>query len=575
MEGGRHVAVAPVGTANGVDPIELAVVLPALQGKQHLVHEVVDVEKLELHSRVVHLDGQSVGDVVAECGHGRVVVRATPLAEQVREAVHQHAGAGLGGVAEEQLLAGLLALAVGMAGVTTINVACIELLSITGHRLPWRLRVSRSVEAKPKLPLREVLGVLRAVDAGQVEHEVGLRAPAVELLSRRVEVVLENILYLYGETAQFAVADVPKTRAQVAPHEALRARYKYLHPSVLLGLLNEVALAGEFLLDVFQRGDLLLRFLHVQLPGVVGVELRQGVARLVALLEVLVVVQTAVVGRNAVEVPQIFGLGALLVGEQRLVHLLAMADADHADVVAVAPEELANGLGLRADGARRRLLNQDVAVTAVLEGEQNQVDGLVEAHDEARHRRLRHRYGVARPYLLDPQRNNRPARAHHVAVARAADLRLARIAALGNGDLLLDGLGDAHGVDGIGGLVGRQTDYRLDSGLYCGRKHIVGAYHVGFNRLHGEELARRNLLQRRGMEDIVDARHGVAARLQQAPHVADKELDLVGNLPDNEPDTRGACRPASSRPARKCGSRLYPCSETAAARHYRKIPCLR
>ena len=294
-------------------------------------------------------------------------------------------------------------------------------------------------------------------------------------------------------------------------------------------LLYEVAGTAEFVLDVLEGGDFFLCFGHVELAGVVGIELGQGVAGLVAFLEELVVVEAAVVGGHAVEIAQVDGLGALLVGQQRLVELLAVADADDLDVLLAASEELADGLGLRGDGAGGSLLDQDVAVLAVLEGEEHQVDGLVKTHDEAGHRGLGHRDGIARTNLFDPQRNHRPARTHHVAVARAADLGLARIAALGYGHLLLDGLGDAHGVDGICRLVGRQTDHGADAGLDCGGEHVVRADDVGLHGLHGEELARRHLLEGGGVEDIVHARHHVAARLQIA-HVADVELDLVGHL---------------------------------------------
>ncbi len=294
-------------------------------------------------------------------------------------------------------------------------------------------------------------------------------------------------------------------------------------------LLNEISLAAKLFLDVLEGGDFFFCFFDVELAGVVGIELGQGVAGLVTFLEELVVVEAAVVGGHAVEVAQVDSLGALLVGQQRLVELFAVADADDLDVLLAASEELADGLGLRGDGAGGSLLHQDVAVLAVLEGEEHQVDGLVQAHDEAGHRRLGHGDGIARTNLLDPQRNHRPARTHHVAIARAANLGLARVAALGHGHLLLDGLGDTHGVDGIGRLVGRQTYHGPDTGLDGGGEDVVSADNVGLDGLHGEEFARRHLLEGGGVEDIVDARHHVAARLQVA-HVADVELDLVGHL---------------------------------------------
>ena len=236
VEGGRHTAVAAVGTANGVDALELAVVLTALQGKQHLVDEVVDVEQFEFDGRVIHLDRQAVGDVVAECRHCRVVVRPAPLAEEIREAVDEHLCACFFRIAEEKLLACLLALPVGMTGVTAYQSGLYR--AAQHHRATVAMAAERVEKRRgeAEVALAEVVGVLGAVDAGQVEHEAGLRAPALEFLRRRVEIVLENIIYLHREAAQLAVADVTQTRAQVASNEALRSRYKYLHPSGFIGV---------------------------------------------------------------------------------------------------------------------------------------------------------------------------------------------------------------------------------------------------------------------------------------------------------------------------------------------------
>ncbi len=127
---------------------------------------------------------------------------------------------------------------------------------------------------------------------------------------------------------------------------------------------------------------------------------------LITFFEIFVVVETAVISRNAVEVTHILGLGALLVGQQSLIHLLAVAYADDLDILLAAAEELADGFCLGAYGARRGFLHEDVAVLAMLESEEHEVDGLVETHDEARHRRLGQRDGIARAYLLNPQRDD-------------------------------------------------------------------------------------------------------------------------------------------------------------------------
>ena len=206
-----------------------------------------------------------------------------------------------------------------------------------------------------------------------------------------------------------------------------------------------------------------------------------------------------------------------------------MPDADDLDVFFLAAEELANGFSLGLDGAGGGFLNEDVAVLAVFEGKEDQVDSLFKAHDEAGHGRLRQGDGLSGADLVDPQGDDAAAGAHDVAVAGAADAGVQGVAALGNGNLLLQGLADAHRVDGIGGLVCRQANHALHPGVDSRIQHIVRADDIGLHGLHREELAARHLLQRRRMEDIINpANRGLERRL--APHVADIELDLMGDL---------------------------------------------
>ena len=206
-----------------------------------------------------------------------------------------------------------------------------------------------------------------------------------------------------------------------------------------------------------------------------------------------------------------------------------MADADDLDVLLLAAEEFADGLGLGLDGAGRGLLDEDVAVLAVLECEEHEVDGLVQAHDESRHARLGEGDGLAVAYLVDPEGDDAAARAHYVAVARAADLGAKGVAALRDGNLLLEGLADAHGVDGISGLVGGKADDTLHAGVNGRVKDVVRANDVGLDGLHREKLAARDLLEGGGVEDVVHAAHGALERGLVA-HVADVEFDLAGCL---------------------------------------------
>ena len=73
--------------------------------------------------------------------------------------------------------------------------------------------------------------------------------------------------------------------------------------------------------------------------------------------------------------------------------------------------------------------------------------------------------------------------------------------------MLHHGLGDAHGVDGIGGLVGGQADNALNTSVNGSMQDIISADDVSLNSLHREELAGRNLLQSGSVEDVVNTRH--------------------------------------------------------------------
>ena len=108
----RAVIPHPARSRDDGQPVELAAVLAAMEGLHHLVHEVVDVQHLKLHRRVADGYRQPVRDVVAERRYRAVVVRPAPLAVQVREAVHQHLHPVLLAVAQEEVLASLLAAAV-------------------------------------------------------------------------------------------------------------------------------------------------------------------------------------------------------------------------------------------------------------------------------------------------------------------------------------------------------------------------------------------------------------------------------------------------------------------------------
>ena len=67
----------------GVEPVIGTVVFFAFERSNHLIYKVIDVEEFHFHTAVIDLYREVVGDVVAEGGDGRVVVRTAPFAEEV------------------------------------------------------------------------------------------------------------------------------------------------------------------------------------------------------------------------------------------------------------------------------------------------------------------------------------------------------------------------------------------------------------------------------------------------------------------------------------------------------------
>ena len=163
----------------------------------------------------------------------------------------------------------------------------------------------------------------------------------------------------------------------------------------------------------------------------------------------------------------------------------------------------------------------------MLEGIQHQIDRIGQRHHEAGHARVGDRDGLARPNLLHKQGNDRAARSHHIAIARAANHRAGafQVAAGGHHYLFHHRFGDAHGVDGIHRLVGAKANHPLHSGIDGSLKDVFGTQHVGTHRLHRMELARRHLLERGRVKNEIHPTHGLF-HAALVTHIANVELEL-------------------------------------------------
>ena len=265
--------------------------------------------------------------------------------------------------------------------------------------------------------------------------------------------------------------------------------------------------------------------LDVELERVVGVVFLHRSQLDFALFEIFVVVEVAGVGGDSVEAAHVLGADEFLAREEGFVELFAVAHADNFGFV-VGVEKFLNRLREVGNGARGSFLNHDVAGVGVLERENHKFHRLFKAHYVARHCGFGDCKRLALFYLLYEKRNYRPARAHHVAVARSANKRVLCCARFRHEHFFHHRLRSSHCVDGIRGFVGGKADYLFDALVDGGRKNVVGAEDVGFDGLKREELARGHLFERGGVEDVVYPVHCVADALNVA-HVADVEFDFV------------------------------------------------
>lgn len=234
---GLHVGLRNVAEPVSLHPLETliaAAVLLAEQGAQHLVDQVVDVEELQLHGWVVHGVGAAVGDGVAEGGHGGVVARAAPLAVEVGEAVDEHRGARASGVLPEQALPRQLRLAVDRSLEAAREARLRGAGEHDGAFVPVALQGVQQLGGEPEVALHELGLLLWAVDAGQVEHEVGAGAVVLQLLLGRVDVVLHDLegeeRLVFG-AAVLAVPYVLQRAAEVPADEAPGAGDEDAHPT--------------------------------------------------------------------------------------------------------------------------------------------------------------------------------------------------------------------------------------------------------------------------------------------------------------------------------------------------------
>lgn len=234
---GLHVGVGDVAellALHALQSLVAAAVLTPQQGAQHLVDQIVDVEELQLDRGVVDGVGAAVGDGVAEGGDGGVVARAAPLAVGVGEAVDEYRRPSALGIFAEEALPRELGLAVDRSLEAARQARLRGAGEHDGASVAVALERLEQRGGEPEVALHELRFVLGAVDAGQVEDEVGAGAVLLQLPGRRVEVVLHDLERQQARVllaAVLAVADVLQRAAEVPADEAPGAGDEDAHPT--------------------------------------------------------------------------------------------------------------------------------------------------------------------------------------------------------------------------------------------------------------------------------------------------------------------------------------------------------
>src|SRR5690606_14240044 len=81
--------------------------------------------------------------------------------------------------------------------------------------------------------------------------------------------------------------------------------------------------------------------------------------------------------------------------------------------------------------------------------------------------------------------------------------------------------GHPHRINRIHRFVRTQADNALNATSHCSLQHIVRSEYVGLDCFHRIKLARRNLLECRCMEHVVDTNHTLvdAIEISYVPYV--------------------------------------------------------
>ncbi|MNZ64199.1 hypothetical protein D3C78_823660 [compost metagenome] len=141
----------------------------AVHHGNEVLNHIIDVDEVDACLRIVDLNRQIAGNVVAEGRYRRVVVGARPLTEHIGQTEQMHSRTMADGQRQQRLFSRALAGAVGIVQLR-LDRGGIE------HRHLATAGDDRLAQGTGQVGIAgdELLRVLRAIHAGQVEHEIGL-----------------------------------------------------------------------------------------------------------------------------------------------------------------------------------------------------------------------------------------------------------------------------------------------------------------------------------------------------------------------------------------------------------------
>jgi hypothetical protein len=209
---------------------------------------------------------------------------------------------------------------------------------------------------------------------------------------------------------------------------------------------------------------------------------------------------------DAVVFALVLGTRKLFFGDENLVELLSRKNSD-----LVEGELLPCLLGKDAshvdDFGRRRLPDEDVSSTRCPSRIEHEVDGVIEREEEPRHSRVGDGESLANLQLTSKEWDDRAARPQNIAVSNAGKARslipsreIAR-----EDDTLHQSLGHTHHIHGLDGLVSRDGNAGLNLLIQGGLDDILRTNDVRLDRLARVGFTFRHMLERRRVEDDVNA----------------------------------------------------------------------